>query len=601
MPKRAPRKRQPHPLSLHAKIAHTYAWLMVWTYADFVLGVIIGATVFSLFPPTVTPGALRAYAAPGVTMAATAVASPSAYVIYVSVDGLRPDAVTNLGPAGAPNFYRLINEGATTLNARTDYDYTITLPNHVTMATGRGVNGSNGHNWTLNSDPAPGQTIHSNKGSYVASVFDVAHDNGRRTGLLASKTKFSLFDTSYDAANGAPDTTGTDNGRDKIDTYVYNGSTANLTSRFINDMNANPYHFSFVHFADPDTVGHANGWNPTPGSAYSNAVKTVDGYLGQILQLIDSNSTLNGNTTLIVSADHGGSGGDHSNATLPEDYTIPFFAWGKNTAAAAELYGLNPASRLDPFTGRPTYGATPQPIRNGDAGNLALYLLALPPIPTSFINASQDLALTAGGPTSPVANAGPDQSKTDTDNTGSETFTLDGSGSFDPDGTITAYEWSEGGSTIATTPTFSRDFAVGSHSVYLTVTDDSGLTSLDTAVVTVNPYVAPPPATTIHVGGITMGKETTIRGKKPYCRAIAAVAIVNQDNASIKSANVMGQWAGSVTATASLSTNRNGVATFRSSWTQNCGVFTFTVADVVLAGYVYDPSLNVATTASISF
>ena len=89
------------------------------------------------------------------------------YVIMISCDGLRPDAVEFLGPKWAPNFYRLINEGAHTHNARTDFDYTITLPNHTCMLTGRGVIGETGHAWTENNNPKIGQMIHRNKLSLI--------------------------------------------------------------------------------------------------------------------------------------------------------------------------------------------------------------------------------------------------------------------------------------------------------------------------------------------------------------------------------------------------------------------------------------------------
>ena len=102
------------------------------------------------------------------------------HVIIVSVDGLRADAITNLDVNGIPNLKELAS-GSATFNARTDYDYTNTLPNHASMVTSRRVPGVGGHNWTDNGEPCV--TLHTNKGSYVAGVFDVAHDNGLYTAM----------------------------------------------------------------------------------------------------------------------------------------------------------------------------------------------------------------------------------------------------------------------------------------------------------------------------------------------------------------------------------------------------------------------------------
>ena len=313
------------------------------------------------------------------------------YVIHISVDGGGASYIQSLvGSRDLPNFQRFVVEGAGTFNARSDYDYTVTLPNHVTQVTGRGVGGADGHNWTGNDDPEPDQTIHSNKGSYVAGIFDVAHDNGRRTGMYVSKTKFSLFDASYNAANGAIDTTGTDNGRAKIDSYVFDEDTSALTDSLINAMQTNPLNYAFVHYADADFAGHGNGWR---SAEYAGALATVDGYLGRIFNMLDTDAALKGKTALVLTADHGGDGDNHEDNTDPLNYTIPFLVWGPGVTAGAELYSLNSQSRLDPGDGHPPYSDPLQPIRNGDAANLELGLLGLPAIPGSTIDAAQDLAV----------------------------------------------------------------------------------------------------------------------------------------------------------------------------------------------------------------
>ena len=291
-------------------------------------------------------------------LAAASVAVEPTYVIDISVDGLGSSYLNALiNTNQLPNFRRLQAEGAWTHNARNDYDDTTTLANHTTILTGRGLAGPDGHNWSYDGTPGVDETIHSNKGSYVASVFDVAHDNGLSTALFGGKSKFILFDQSYNGAR-VPDVTGpVDNGTRKIDSYVYAKYAAQIDA-YVTAMTASPFQYSFLHLRDPDTAGHgptesipSEGWGNTD---YNNAVKAVDGYLGRVLRLVNTDPVLRGRTAIILTADHGGRGTGHSTITEPLDYTIPFYAWGVGVAAGADLYALNPTTRANPAGTRPS-------------------------------------------------------------------------------------------------------------------------------------------------------------------------------------------------------------------------------------------------------
>jgi len=98
------------------------------------------------------------------------------------------------------------------------------------------------------------------------------------------------------------------------------------------------------------------------------------------------------------------------------------------------------------------------------------------------------ITVTTPGPGNqpPIANAGLNQTVTDVDLNGSEAVTLDGSGSSDADGTIVSYNWTEGATQIATGATPLVTFAVGTHIIDLTITDDGGATATDQVVITVN-------------------------------------------------------------------------------------------------------------------
>jgi hypothetical protein len=85
----------------------------------------------------------------------------------------------------------------------------------------------------------------------------------------------------------------------------------------------------------------------------------------------------------------------------------------------------------------------------------------------------------------PTANAGTDQTVTDTDNSGSETVTLTGSAT-DIDGTIGTYTWRRLGNVILTGQTGNVSLPVGTHVIELTVIDNNNVTGVDTVTITVN-------------------------------------------------------------------------------------------------------------------
>lgn len=326
--------------------------------------------------------------------------NPSAvgHVVHISLDGMGAaylqNYVTN-APEVYPNFVRLKTQGAWTLNARCDYTYSITLPNHTSIFTGRPVDQPAGwdnttyHGLHTDSDAA-GRTVHAADVSnpnvpYKMSVFDVAHDNGLSTAFLYSKASLMIFVRSWDASHGQANT----NGSGKIDhdfstagSSSY-GPTAPVVDEMIARLQAGTlWNYTFMHFDDPDATGHASGWG---SSAWSNAIITVDQQLGRVMDALASSPTYASQTLLLVTADHGGGGASatgHGEPGYYTNYAVPMFLWGPGIPANVDLHTLF-SNRADPGMGRPDYNANPQPLRNGDTGNIALSLLGLPQIPGS--------------------------------------------------------------------------------------------------------------------------------------------------------------------------------------------------------------------------
>ena len=334
------------------------------------------------------------------------------YVVVITVDGCRGAFIQGLmaNTADFPNFNAFKNAAATTFNARCDKTHSVTIPDHLTMVTGRPVQNPGGqpattsHGYTSDA-PAATDTIHTypasggnNSGFYKASIFDVVHDRGFSTACYISKNRLQILPRSYDATNGAADVTGADNGKNKITTLMqgegqptdYTPSTSATLALHIAAASAvNPgglEKFSFLHIAETDYAGHSGNWNATVGSAYYNKMKTADGWIGTILNAINNNAWLADKVAVLLTADHGGGGGSvlthHQIATAVENATIPFFVRAPGFAPGSDLYSYF-KNRFDPKATIPEYVNTPQPIRNADIANLSAALLGLPAVPGS--------------------------------------------------------------------------------------------------------------------------------------------------------------------------------------------------------------------------
>jgi hypothetical protein len=111
----------------------------------------------------------------------------------------------------------------------------------------------------------------------------------------------------------------------------------------------------FIHFSDPDDLGHSDGWMSNP---QLEAVRHTDRCLRTLLDATAA-SGLDKDTLFIISADHGGHGHNHS-GKIKEDRLIPWIAWGP---------GVRPGHRIT------------APISTVDTAATALWALGYPNTP----------------------------------------------------------------------------------------------------------------------------------------------------------------------------------------------------------------------------
>lgn len=253
--------------------------------------------------PTPKPAPVEAAGVTACTCGEAACPCEINYVVIISIDGLRPDAIEE---ADTPTLDALRTQGAYSPAAQAVLP-SVTLVNHASMLGGMSP-AKHGIYWNSN-DPDLGKV----KGP---TLFSVAHEAGLSTAMVVGKPKLEHLVLP-----------------NSVDNYIYAGFTdLQVVSEAIPVIEDNMPNLLFIHLPDVDSAGHALGWMSL---AQLLALNLTDGLVGEIVAALKSEGYLD-QTLLIITADHGGTGFKHGSDS-PEDATIPWLAVGPGVPAGVTL------------------------------------------------------------------------------------------------------------------------------------------------------------------------------------------------------------------------------------------------------------------------
>ncbi len=228
------------------------------------------------------------------------------HVFIISFDQGNP---TLIQTTEMPAFHQMAATGARTWEAYTIVP-PLTLPSHTSMLTGVGIQK---HQVTWNS------YVPTNGMVKVPTIFSLAKERGLKTAMFVGKEKFKHLEL--------PET---------IDALVWpqpDDDAKSVANVFAAEFGKTKPNLTFIHFRDPDTIGHKFG-------AYApekiQALKDCDEALQTIKTAVAAAGVLD-QSVFILTADHGAHDskdkngktvGTHGDARS-EDVLIPWVAWGK--------------------------------------------------------------------------------------------------------------------------------------------------------------------------------------------------------------------------------------------------------------------------------
>jgi hypothetical protein len=225
-------------------------------------------------------------------------------VIIIGVDGLSVDGVST---ASVPRLRELMGRSAWTLEARGVLP-TLSSPNWASAINGASPaqHGITSNGWLrrmVEFQPACSgadgkfPTIFGVlRAAYPGSKIAVFHDWGGFSDLLEKS---------------APDVLRHEHG------------PANTIAAAMAYWRDNRPALTFIHLDNADHEGHAHGWY---SKQYYRAVEAADGYIGEVLDMVDALSARE-STFILVTSDHGGTAHGHGGNSLAE-IQIPWILSG---------------------------------------------------------------------------------------------------------------------------------------------------------------------------------------------------------------------------------------------------------------------------------
>ena len=173
-----------------------------------------------------------------------------------------------------------------------------------------------------------------------------------------------------------------------------------------------------------------------------------------------------------------------------------------------------------------------------------------------------------------------------------------GSNSYDTDGVITNYLWDFGDGTNSTLANPTHVYsAAGNYTATLLVTDNSNGTSAPATVPVTVKALSNVKAVNVLSVSVAWAKGTSRTGY-----FVATIKVVDQNENPIANAVVSVTSSGLASGTATATTNSQGIVTIKSSAlpSTSTGTETFTVTNVVLSDYPYDPLKNTVSSGSLT-